>query len=469
MFSSQNNHFLHSLQLTSANKIANDPRGHFKLKSPAFQRKKNTDVYGEFPSYIPHFSCHNSSDTYHPLARSKTFHYRMAATPSYTKYRNEDTSVRNQDLKNPTVNSVQLTSGLFVKNSETFSVSPDAGDRYTSTSTKEQQDKQLNKAKKKIMRKLSLTMEQQSNLLPLSDVKLDGTSTEQQRKGIQEQKNVYLNRYENIPPKSDYRSLTFSSNHLPIWSPEPTLPKNVDNCPKEHIAGPPKSPLRLFASTIKRSLVERHMLPPEGLKKGQDSLAKVPSESSFLKFPHTLVRSASLRNSKNHGIYDLQLQKPNKLDSAEKGLQIRNSERSNFPRSPKAEHDTDRFFPVYSVHSSSSKNPYKTKYTSYTHMDDVPTLLEKFTLKENLWKSTKDDLCSHNQKYHLYSSLRLRNKSDDGGPIPRNNIRNLFSNFRKKLDDRDDKPVQSCTIFDVDEVRNNSSNGDYVGKQSVAF
>ncbi|XP_066475296.1 F-actin-monooxygenase MICAL2-like [Tiliqua scincoides] len=464
---------LFQTELTSPNKIANAPRGHFKLQSPAFQRKeKATDVYGEIPTYVPHFSLHNSTDIYHPLVRSKTFHYgSVAATPYYTKRGDEDPGVKKQDVKKPTVNSEQLTSGLFIKNSETFSVKPDAGDGTTSTSTKEQHDKHLNKAKKKIMRKLSLTMEQQSNLLSLNDVKLVGTSTEQQGQGIPEQKNVYFNRYGNIPKKPDRRSLKFSDNHLPILSPEPKFPKNAGNCPKEHITGLPKTPLRLIASAIKRSLIEPLMPPPEGLKKGQDTHAKSPSESTFLNCPHTFVRSVSLRNSKNQGEYDLQLQEPKKLGSAEKGLQIRSSERSNFPSNPKADHDTHTSFPVYSVHSSSSKNPYKTEYASYTHMDDVPTLLEKFTLKENLWKSTRGDLCSHNQKNNHYSSLRLGNKSPDGGPVQRNNIRNLFSNFRNKLDDRDDKPflvpMPSCTIFDVDKVLTNSSNGDYVGSEHL--
>lgn len=457
----------------SPNKTADIPRGHFKPQSPAFQGKKAaTDVYGEIPAYVPHFSFHNSTEAPHSLARSKSFHYgSVAATPCYTRHRDEDPNVERQNLKNPAGNSEQPSSELFVKNSETFSVCPDAGDKTTLTLTKEQHDKHLNKAKKRIMRKLSLSMEQQSKLQALNDVKLDGASTDQQGQGIPEQKNACFNRYENISQKSDSQSLKFSDSHVPTWSPEHKLPKNVDNCPKEHIAGQPKSPLRLIASAIKRSLIEPRMPPPETLKKGQDTHAKPPLESRFLNSPHTFVRAVSLRISKYHGEYDLPLQEPNQLGSAEKRLQIKSSERPNFPSRPKEEYDTVTSFPVYSVHSSSSKNPFKTDSASYTHMEDVPTLLEKFTLKENLWKSSGDDLCNHNQKNNLYSSPRLRDKSADGVPVQRNNIRNLFNNFRNKVDDRDDKPLlrPSCTIFDVDEVLNNSSYGDYAGKQNVAL
>ncbi|KAJ6651097.1 hypothetical protein lerEdw1_000813, partial [Lerista edwardsae] len=458
-------------ELTSPNKTADVPRGHFKPQSPAFRGKEAaTDVYGEVPAYVPHFSLHNSTETPRSLARSKSFHYgSVAATPCYTRRGDEDPSVESQDLKNPAGNSEQPTSELFVKNSEALSVCPDAA----LTLTKEQHNKHLNKAKKRIMRKLSLSMEQQSRLRSLNDVKLDGTSTDQQGQRIPEQKNVCFNRYENIPQKSDCRSLKFSDSHVPTWSPEHKLPKNVDNCPKEHIAGQPKSPLRLIASAIKRSFIEPRMPPLESLKKGQDTHAKTPLESTRLNSPHTFVRAVNLRISKYHGEYDWPLQEPNKLGSAEQRLLIRSSERPNFPSSPKEEYDTDTSFPVYNVHSSNSKNPYKTDSASYTHMEDVPTLLEKFTLKENLWKSTGDDLCNHNQKNNLYSSLRLRDKSAEGVSVPRNSIRNLFSNFRNKVDDRDDKPIQrplpSCTIFDVDEVLNNSSNGDYAGKQSVAL
>ncbi|XP_053101043.1 F-actin-monooxygenase MICAL2 [Hemicordylus capensis] len=456
---------LFQTELTSPNKIPEISSGDFKSHSTAFQRKgEATDVPGEIPSYVPHFSFHNSTDSC-PLTRSKSFHYsNMASTPSYTEHGSGEYSIEDQYLENRTLNREQLTLGLFIKNSDTSSANRDEGDKMASTSTKEQHDRHLNKAKNKIIRKLTLSMEQQSKLRSLSDAKLDGTRTEQQGQGMHEQKNAYFNRYENIPKKSSCcRSLKFSDNHSPILSPELKLAKNVDNGPKEHMAGQPKSPLRLIASAIKRSIIEPLIPPPEGLKNSQDTHAKLPSENTFFSFPHTFVHSVRLRNSKNHGECDLQMQEPR----AGKRL---DSDRSNFSSSLRQEYDTGASFPVYSMHKSSCK----TEDVFNTNVDDVPTLLEKFTLKENLWKSSRDDLYGCNQKNNLYSSLRLRNKSTDAildNHVQRNNIWNLFGNVRNKADDRDKNlflmPVPSSTIFDVDEVLRNSSNGEYVGSEPV--
>ncbi|KAH0620878.1 hypothetical protein JD844_021744 [Phrynosoma platyrhinos] len=458
-------------ELTSLNEIPETARGHFEPHNPAFQIKRNiTDTLGEIPSYVPHYSLYNCSEGY-ALAHSKSFSQvdQISTLCSLPKLGVKDFSTEDQHSGNQIVNSEQLTSELFTKNSDTSSVNPDEGDK-TSQSSKEQQDRHLNKAKNKIMRRLTLSMEQQAKLQAMNDA---GTRAEQQADGFPEEKNTDFHRDENIPKQSCCRrSLKFSGNHLPAFSLENKLPKNVDNSPKEHMAIQPKSPLRLIANVIKKSIFEPLISSPETLKKGQDTYAKVSLENTFFNFPHTLLDSVSLRNGKNHGESDAPKEGLSILNSAEKGHGFRGSDMFNSPCSTKEAYSPGASS-VYNIQTSPLNNLHENKHYSYINVEDVPTLLERFTLKENLWASAKDDWNAHNQKNIMYSSLKQRNKSVDAfshNPVQRNNMWNLFSNFRNKLEDRVKLPssmpaVSPCTIFDVDEVLNNSSKGEKMGSE----
>ncbi|CAI5763429.1 F-actin-monooxygenase MICAL2 isoform X7 [Podarcis lilfordi] len=454
-------------ELTSPDKSPEITRGHFKLHSPAFQRKGKAS---EIASYVPHYSLHNCPDSF-PLAHSKsTCHVDLTSPLSYPQLEDKDYRTEDAHLGNWVMNSEPLISQLYIKNSGLSSADPDDGDK----NAKEQHDKHLNKAKNKIMRRLTLSMEQKPRRPALDDAELDITRTEHDCQGIPDQKNAYFNRYENIPKQSSCgQSQKFSDNHSPVLSPGQTLSKNVGDCPKEHTATQPKSPLRLIAKAIKKSIIEPLTSPPAGLKKAQDTHAKFPLESTFFNFPQALVRSASLRCSKNHGDYNVQTQELSVLDDAEKRLGTRSSNGSHFSSSPREEYscvDKGTSFPVYSAHSSPSQSLHKPEHSSSTNADDVPTLLERFTLKENLWKSARDEWCAHNQKNTRFSSLRHRNKNADAvldGPEQRNNVWNLFSSFRNKADVKVKSPVSPCTIFDVDEVLNSSSKGEYLGSEHL--
>uniref|UniRef100_A0A8D2LJ48 BMERB domain-containing protein n=1 Tax=Varanus komodoensis TaxID=61221 RepID=A0A8D2LJ48_VARKO len=459
-----------SMEQTYPNRIPEIIREHFKPHSPAFQKKrKGTSVPGETPSYVPHYSLYNCRDTCPFFQSGSVCPADQSSSPSYPELGVRDYSTEDRCLRNQTVYGEQLTPSLFTKNSDVSSVNPDVGDKTASRSAKERHDRHLNKAKHKIMRKLTLSMEQQSKQLAPNDVRLDETRTKEQGQEIPEPKNASFRRYENIPKQAKCgRSLKFPDGDSLILSPEDRLPKNVDNCPKDHMAGQPKSPLKLIANAIKKSIIDPLISSPEGLRKGQEMHSKLPSESTFFNFPHALVHSVSLRNSKN----DVQTQELHRLNSAENGLGIRSSDMPHFSSVPREEYSCDDkcvSFPVYSVHSNLSKSPPKSVYSA-SNVDDVPTLLERFTLKENLWKTAKDDWRARNQKNILYSSLRHHNKNADtilDSAEQRNNVWNLFSSFRNKVDDRVQStplmpPVSPCTVFDVDEVLNNSSKEEHL-------
>ncbi|XP_067318761.1 F-actin-monooxygenase MICAL2 isoform X8 [Anolis sagrei] len=449
------------MELTSPSKIPETAKGHFKPHDPAFPIKKDaTDNFGEIPFYVPHYSLYNCTEGY-SLAQSKSFsQVDQTSTPSLSP----KLGVKDQSSGNQTVNTEQLTSGLFTKNWDTSSVNPDEGDK-TSQSGNEQQDKHLNKAKNKIMRRLTLSMEHQAKLFASNDA---GTSIQQHIEGIPDEKNIDLHRDENISTQSSYgTSPKLSGNHVPAFPLENRLPKNVDHSSKEHMSTEPKSPLRLLANAIKKSILEPRISSPESLKKDQDTHGKVPSENTFFNFPHPLCDSVSLRNGKNQGDPDVSEPELSVLNPEGKGFGIGSSKVSDGPCTPTEAYSCGAS-PVYSTQTNPLKSPHKNKPLSYSNVEDVPTLLERFTLKENLWTSAKDDWNAHNQKNTMCPSVKQRSKSAaafSDNPVQRNNMWNLFSNFRNKLEERVKAPssmtaVSPCAIFDVDEVLNHTSKGE---------
>ncbi|KFP85140.1 MICAL C-terminal-like, partial [Apaloderma vittatum] len=182
---------------------------------------------------------------------------------------------------------------------------------------------------------------------------------------------------------------------------------------REHAAGQPKSPLRLIANAIKRSIWEPLTSSPEGLKQDSDSKVKASSEQAFFSFPSTPGYSTSQRNSNNNRTNNPQPQELKVGEQAGKylGNWSNFSDPSNFSvgsevRSPR-NYSEEVSFPAYSPHTSLSKTTNIPQKSSCARIEDVPGLLEKFTFKETPPGVPMDDklICNEKEGNSFVSSL----------------------------------------------------------------
>ncbi|KFQ24856.1 MICAL C-terminal-like, partial [Mesitornis unicolor] len=173
---------------------------------------------------------------------------------------------------------------------------------------------------------------------------------------------------------------------------------------RDHTVDRPKSPLRVIANAIKRSILEPLTSSPEGLKQDSDSKDKASSEQAFFIFPSTPGYSLSQRNSNNNCANNAQ---PQKLKVRERaGEYLGNGSTllnpSHFSvgseKTSLRDYSEEVSFPVYSLHSRPSKMTNIPQKSSCTRMEDVPGLLEKFTFKETSPGGPTDDIIICNEK-----------------------------------------------------------------------
>ncbi|XP_040415259.1 F-actin-monooxygenase MICAL2 isoform X2 [Cygnus olor] len=315
-------------------------------------------------------------------------------------------------------------------------------------------EQELKEAKKRLV----LCTEQQPMLYESNGVDLGGTRLQHQNKGvlgISEENNT------------DWRKGVFKqSRHLPLLFADdvpPALPvdmkgalKNPDTAAKAPTAGQPKSPLRLIANAIKRSILEPLTLSTEGLKQDSDSKSKASSELAYFSFPSTPGYSLSQRNSNNNRANNSQPQELKIGKQAGEYLGITCnflSTPSNFSVSSEgispSEYTKELFFPVYSPHSRPSRTTGIPHKSPCTRMEDVPGLLEKFTFKDTPPVAPRDDVFTCNEKYLLASSRESKNTPRDNldDSIQSSSLGSLFDRLRSKVREREGNLLVSSLPF----------------------
>ncbi|XP_074985523.1 F-actin-monooxygenase MICAL2 isoform X9 [Caretta caretta] len=462
-------------QLTSLSKPPEIARGLFKHYIPVFQRKpKAKETPEEIRLYVPHHPLQNST-TGSPLMHSGNI------TSVANIYKHKDENDNNEEYNVSNLHeSEECTTRTGAFNRKIIDLSyldTEKKDERNPRQLKEQPDLEINEIKKRIRNKLMLGTEQQSKLLDLKKADLGGTKPEQSQGmlEISEWKDVDGKRRKNLFNQSSLSvPLPLANDALPTSSDTKDIPKSPDTFVEEHLSSQPKSPLKLIASAIKRSILEPLVSHPESIKKSPDSKANPTSEHTFFSPPNTFDHSVCLRNNNGNREHDRQPQESNVLETRSSVI---NPPSLSCSLEEKSSSDsTAVVFPVSGLHTGPSKAAVKPEHSSGAKMEDVPRLLEKFTLKETSLRSSTDDLCICNQKNLLFSSLRLKNKTSEdilGDPEQMNDICSLFSNLRNKVNEREknDSLKSSMTFinnFSPEKVLNNTSTDEDSGSEHLS-
>ncbi|XP_044870306.1 F-actin-monooxygenase MICAL2 [Mauremys mutica] len=464
-------------QLTSQSKPPEIARGLFKPYIPVFQRKpKAKETPEEIRQYVPHHPLQNST-TGSPLMHSGN------VTSVANVYKHRDENANNEEYNVGNLNESEecttRTGAFNRKNIDFSSLDTEKKDERNPRQLKVQPDLEINEIKKQIRNKLMLGAEQQSKLLDLNNADLGGKKPEHQSQRmleISEWKDAHGNMGKNIFKQSSLSVLLpFANDALPTLSADTKdIPKSPDSSVEEHLSSQPKSPLRLIASAIKRSILEPLVSHPESMKKSPDSKANPTSEHTFFNSPNTSGCSVHLRNSNGNREHDVQPQESNRLETRSS---VTNPPSLSCSLEEKSSCDsTEVLFPVYSLHTGPSKAAVTPENSSGAKTEDVPSLLENFTLKETPQRASTDDLCICNQKNLLFSSLSLKNKTSEdilGNPAQMNDICALFSNLRNKVNEREkNDSLKSSMSFinnlSPEKVLNNPSTDEDSGSEHLS-
>nr|XP_021156537.1 F-actin-methionine sulfoxide oxidase MICAL2 isoform X2 [Columba livia] len=440
-------------QLSSYKKPPEVTRGQFKPDSPVFQRKeKSREVSGDIHLYVPH--CPFQSST-RGSARTPPGNGTLAADISEPK--DIDGAIGTYTAQGWKERKQKYTSEPEDFNRKTKvlpSLDLKEKDAKNTRNPEEKLEQELKEAKKRLM----LCTQQHPVLYDSNVTDVGGTSPGYRKKGTlrtSEEKDA------------DWRKDVFKLSSCPVPllftdDAPPALPvdsKDALRSPvvaaREHTAGQPKSPLRLIAKAIRRSILEPLTSSPEGPKHDSDSKSKGSSEQSFFSFPTTPGSSLSQRNSNNNRANNTQPQEPGVEEWAGEYLGNRSplSNPSRFSvvseeKSPR-NYSEEVSFPVYSSHTRSFRTTSIHQKSSCTRMEDVPGLLEKFSFKETPPGAPKDDKFIHNEKYLLLSSPEPKNisKSNMDNSAQKGSLGLLFDRLRSKVRDREGNSFVSSLPF----------------------
>ncbi|XP_072785586.1 F-actin-monooxygenase MICAL2 isoform X3 [Taeniopygia guttata] len=214
-----------------------------------------------------------------------------------------------------------------------------------------------------------------------------------------------------------------------------------DVAPREHAAAQPKSPLRLIANAIRRSIWEPLTSAPEGLKQDLDSKVKASSEQAFFTFPSTPGYSLSQRNRNNN---NTQSQDPKIREWAGKcvgdGSPYSNRSHSSVDSeglSLRGYREEVSFTP-----HRPSKSTHIPQNPACTRMEEVPGLLEKFTFEDSPLGTPMDEICIRKKKSTLLSSPEPKNSFQDSLDDTAQKG-SLFNRLRSKAREREQNSLVS--------------------------
>uniref|UniRef100_G1P055 BMERB domain-containing protein n=1 Tax=Myotis lucifugus TaxID=59463 RepID=G1P055_MYOLU len=284
------------------------------------------------------------------------------------------------------------------------------GQMGSQTQTGEEGGSELAEGKKLGLKKLALTQEQKSKLLDWND--FNPQSSRHSQKSAENGRGGRV-----LKPVRPLVLPRAARETLPAQAEAPEKRGTpAGRTPEERSLAPPRSPLRLIANALRRSLLEPLLSNSEG---GRKAWAKPESRALPTSQPQACTRSFSLR--KPSGNKDWDQQSPGRDMPSTPGLPDPALRTHSLPNRP------SKMFPGLAPPPCSK-------------MEDVPKLLEKVSLQETFPDASR----TPKRKIALFSSLRLRDKSSEGSlqeSRQRKDFRDLFSIPKGKV-----QPVDSARL-----------------------
>ncbi|XP_063253983.1 F-actin-monooxygenase MICAL2 isoform X2 [Prinia subflava] len=422
-------------QLASCKKPPEIPRGRFKPCSPVFQRKgKAREVPEDTHCYVPHcpFQSSTTGPPLTPLGNGT-----LAADYYEPEDRDSDTGTHSaRDWKKKTWKYTSEPEHFNRKTKAVSSLDLKERDGKNTRHPGEKLEQELKEAKQR----LGLRAQQQPLCGP-NRTDSSGSSPGCGNNRALEKKDAGWKK-EEFKHSGCPEPLLFADG-APAASSVDTKDalRIADVVSREHGASQPKSPLRLIANAIKRSIWEPLTSAPEGIKQDSDSKDKSSSEQAFFSFPSTPGYSLSQRNRNNN---NTQSQHPKVREWAGKHVGDE-SHYSNLFSSPVGSEGISQ----RDYREEVSFTPYRPSKTTHipqkpacTRMEEVPGLLEKFTFEDSPLGAPIDEICIQEKKSPLLSSAEPKNSFKDSLDDSAQK-ESLFNRLRSKACERERNSLMS--------------------------
>lgn len=396
--------FAHPFQGTPHNWLPQVSRGHFSPSTPIFLRRARAQgALTEIPLYLPRGQvleraeyCLVSPSGNGPLS---------TPPPSPT----EMASDGYQEAEAPLEDSRSIHRGLhpigrkdwyFPDQELPPPAGEDAGEGHTRPRRGDDGGSEPAEGKKLGLKKLVLTQEQKTSLL---DWNVSIPQSLRLEEGARPpQKSAENGRGSCVPkPVCPLLPPRAGRETLPAQRETQKTGTPAERTPRERSVSPPKSPLRLIANAIRRSLGP--LLPnSEG---GKKAWAKPESKTLPTSQPYTSTRSFSLRKTSSSKDGDQQSPRRDMASRASAFFSMGSP-------TARAAQPLDSSPPDPALCTHPLPNRASTMFPALvsppcSKIEDVPTLLEKVSLQETF----PDPSRVPKRKTSLFSSLRLKDKS----------------------------------------------------------
>ncbi|XP_066221663.1 F-actin-monooxygenase MICAL2 isoform X2 [Saccopteryx leptura] len=392
-------------------------RGHFSPSNPIFLRRaRGREVPKEIPLYIPHGQVLERAE--YCLARPGGDGLASCRPPSPAETASDDGQDTRSIHRGPhplgRKDRCLADQGLSPRAGE------DSGKGNIGSPWGEEAGSELAEGKKLGLKKLALTQEQKTRLLDWNDFNPESLYPEAgpqlSQKGVENGGGGPV-----LKPACPSPFPRGVGESLPAQT--ETQEKRAtpaERTPGEQGVAPPKSPLRLIANAIRRSL--EPLLPsPEG---GRRAWTRPESTAWRTNPPQACTRSFSLRRTSSSKDWDQQ--SPGRDTASRASAFFSLGALPARAAQPSAPGLPDPAFRTRSLPNRPSKMFPAFASPPCNKMEDVPTLLEKVSLQETCSDASRVP----KRKISLFSSLRLKDKTFENSlqeSRQRKDLRDLFN------------------------------------------